>query len=153
MPAESQKIVHIAKVTGVHGMEKHLLTLLPGLNKQPHELVFLLLTDPQHPVPDYQESLKQQGITIHPVTIHYDIDPFCFLAIVKYLMQQKPALVHTHLMHGDLYGIAAARCAGIRAIISSKHNDDAFRVRQPLKIINYVLGNSWSNQSHNGPNG
>jgi glycosyltransferase involved in cell wall biosynthesis len=139
MSADSQKIVHIAKVTGVHGMEKHLLTLLPGLNKQPHEIVFLLLTDPQNPVPDYLESLKQQGITAHPVTIRHDIDPFCFLAIVKYLMQQKPALVHTHLMHGDLYGIAAARCAGIKTIISSKHNDDAFRVRQPLKIINYVL--------------
>jgi hypothetical protein len=144
MSADSQKIVHIAKVTGVHGMEKHLLTLLPGLNKQPYEMEFLLLTDPQHPVPDYLESLKQQGIATHTATIRHDIDPFCFLAIVKYLMQQKPALVHTHLMHGDLYGIAAARCVGIKTIISSKHNDDAFRMRQPLKIINYVLNRNTS---------
>jgi glycosyltransferase involved in cell wall biosynthesis len=144
MPADGQKIVHIAKVTGVHGMEKHLLTLLPRLNSQPHEIVFLLLTDPKHPVPDYLESLKQQGIITHPVSIHHDIDPFCFWTVLKYLKQIKPVLVHTHLMHGDLYGIAAARCAGIKAIISSKHNDDAFRLRQPLKIINYVLNRNTS---------
>ena len=144
MPADGQKIVHIAKVTGVHGMEKHLLTLLPWLNKQPHEIVFLILIDPQHPVADYFESLKQEGIATHPVAIHHDLDPFCFLAVVKYLKQIKPVLVHTHLMHGDLYGIAAARCAGINAIISSKHNDDAFRLRQPLKIINYVLNRNTS---------
>jgi glycosyltransferase involved in cell wall biosynthesis len=139
MPANKQKIVHIAKVTGVHGMEKHLLTLLPGLNKQPHEIVFLLLTDPQHPVPDYLEALKQQGVITHPISIQHDIDPFCFWKILKYFKQIKPILVHTHLMHGDLYGIAAARCAGIKNIISSKHNDDTFRLRQPLKMINYVL--------------
>ncbi len=144
MPADGQKIVHIAKVTGVHGMEKHLLTLLPRLNGQPYEIVFLILIDPQHPVADYLESLKQQGIATHPVAIHHDIDPFCFWAVLKYLKQIKPILVHTHLMHGDLYGIAAARCAGIKAIVSSKHNDDAFRLRQPLKIINYMLNRNTS---------
>ena len=144
MPADGQKIVHIAKVTGVHGMEKHLLTLLPRLNSQPYAIAFLILIDPQHPEADYLELLKQQGITTHPVTIHHDIDPSCFLAVFKYLKQTKPILVHTHLMHGDLYGITAARCAGIKAIISSKHNDDAFRLRQPLKIINYVLNRNTS---------
>jgi len=52
--------------------------------------------------------------------------------------------VHTHLLHGDLYGIAAARCAGIKTIISSKHNDDAFRLRQPLIMINYLLNRNTS---------
>ena len=144
MPADRQKIVHIAKVTGVHGMEKHLLTLLPRLNGQSYEIVFLILIDPQHPVADYLESLKQQGIATHPVAIHHDIGPFCFWAVLKYLKQIKPILVHTHLMHGDLYGIAAARCAGIKTIVSSKHNDDAFRLRQPLKTINYMLNRNTS---------
>ena len=144
MPEHGQKIVHIAKVTGVHGMEKHLLTLLPRLNNQPHEIAFLILIDPQHPVADYLELLKQQGIATHPVAIQHDIDPFCFAAVFKFFRHVKPVLVHTHLMHGDLYGITAARCAGIKAIISSKHNDDAFRLRQPLKIINYMLNRNTS---------
>jgi glycosyltransferase involved in cell wall biosynthesis len=144
MPADGQKIVHVAKVTGVHGMEKHLLTLLPRLNSQPYEIAFLILIDPQHPVADYLESLKQQSIATHPVAIHHDIDPFCFWEVLKYLKQTKPILVHTHLMHGDLYGIAAARCAGIKTIVSSKHNDDAFRLRQPLKTINCVLNRNTS---------
>jgi glycosyltransferase involved in cell wall biosynthesis len=144
MPEHGQKIVHIAKVTGIYGMEKHLLTLLPHLNGQPYEIVFLILIDPRHPVSDYLESLKQQGIDTRSITIHHDIDPFCFLAVVKWLMRIKPVLVHTHLMHGDLYGIAAARFAGIKTIISSKHNDDVFRSRQPLKIINYLLNRNTS---------
>jgi len=48
--AEKKKIVHIAKVTGIHGMEKHLLTLLPCLNSPAHEITFLILTDPRHSV-------------------------------------------------------------------------------------------------------
>jgi len=135
----SPKIVHIAKVTGIYGMEKHLLTLLPRLNGQPYELNFLILIDPTRPVADYLSLLEHRGITIHPVAIRHDFDPFCFLAIVKHLQHIKPVLVHTHLMHGDLYGIAAARAVGIKAVISSKHNDDAFRRRQPIKMVNYML--------------
>jgi len=35
-------------------------------------------------------------------------------------------IVHTHLIHGDLYGIAAARSAGLRRIISTKHGYDNY---------------------------
>jgi glycosyltransferase involved in cell wall biosynthesis len=40
-------------------------------------------------------------------------------------------MVHTHLIHADLYGLPAAQRAGVPHAISSRHNDDAFR-RQPL---------------------
>ena len=49
--AEKKKIVHIAKVTGIHGMEKHLLTLLPCLNSPAHEITFLILPIPGTPLP------------------------------------------------------------------------------------------------------
>ncbi len=144
MQEAAQKIVHIAKVTGIHGMEKHLLTLLPRLNAHPYEIVLLLLIEPTRPVADYLDLLKQKGITTQPVAIRYDFDPFCFLALINYFKHVKPALVHTHLLHGDCYGIAAARMAGIKNIISSKHNDDAFRRRQPIKLLNYVLNRKTS---------
>jgi hypothetical protein len=38
-----KKVVHISKVTGIHGMEKHLLTLLPGLSAETYEVIFLIL--------------------------------------------------------------------------------------------------------------
>ena len=137
--AEKKKIVHIAKVTGIHGMENHLLTLLPRLNSPAYEINFLILTDPRHPVADYRALLAQRGVITHTSTIRHDIDPACFVRLVQYLRDVRPALVHTHLMHGDVYGIPAAKLAGIPCIISSKHNDDAFRQHGFLRLVNYAL--------------
>jgi glycosyltransferase involved in cell wall biosynthesis len=35
--------------------------------------------------------------------------------------------VHTHLVHADLYGLAAARRAGVAAAVSSRHDNNPFR--------------------------
>jgi glycosyltransferase involved in cell wall biosynthesis len=136
---KKKKIIHIAKVTGIHGMEHHLLTLLPRLNSPAHEITFLILTDPRHPVDDYCALLAQRGVMTHTITIRHDIDPVCFVRLVRYLRMSGPALVHTHLIHGDLYGIPASRLARIPRIISSKHNDDAFRQHGVLKLVNCAL--------------
>lgn len=142
--AEKKKIVHIAKVTGIHGMEKHLLTLLPCLNSPAYEITFLILADPRHPVADYCRLLAQRGILTHTIPIRRDADPASFFRIVRYLRTVRPALVHTHLIHGDLYGITAAKLAGIPCIISSKHNDDAFRQHGFLKAVNCALNRNIS---------
>jgi glycosyltransferase involved in cell wall biosynthesis len=142
--AEQKKIVHIAKVTGIHGMEKHLLTLLPCLNGPAYEITFLILYDPRHPVAGYCRLLAQRGILTHTIPIRRDADPVSFFRIVRYLRTMRPALVHTHLIHGDLYGITAAKLAGISCIISSKHNDDAFRQHGLLKAVNFVLNRNIS---------
>jgi glycosyltransferase involved in cell wall biosynthesis len=142
--AEKKKIVHIAKVTGIHGMEKHLLTLLPCLNSPAHEIIFLILTDPRHSVAGYCGLLAQRGIVTHTINIRHDVDPASFFRIVRYLRTTRPALVHTHLIHGDLYGITAAKLAGIPCIISSKHNDDAFRMHGFMRVVNSVLNRNIS---------
>jgi glycosyltransferase involved in cell wall biosynthesis len=53
----------------------------------------------------------------------------------KYLAQNKPDIVHTHLIHGDFYGIRAARSTGCRSIISTKHNDDPFRKNTVIRML------------------
>ena len=120
-------------------MEHHLLTLLPRLNSPAYEITFLILTDPRHPVDDYCALLAQRGVMTHTITIRHDIAPICFVRLVQYLRDVRPELVHTHLIHGDLYGITAAKLAHIPRIISSKHNDDAFRLHGFLKLVNCAL--------------
>lgn len=134
-----KKIVHIAKVTGIHGMEKHLLTLLPQLNSTSWQIIFLLLIENHNPVSEYLALLEKNGIMVHTVTIRHDVDPICFWQIVLFLFKAKPSLVHTHLVHGDLYGIIAAKLAGIKHIVSTKHNDDDFRQRGFFKLVHHVL--------------
>jgi glycosyltransferase involved in cell wall biosynthesis len=133
-----KRIIHIAKVTGIHGTEKHLLHLLPELNKD-FEIIFLILTEPARPVQEYFDLLKKQGIAANNIRIRFDIDPFCFRKIYSLLKELRPGLVHTHLIHGDMYGIAAAGLAGIKTIVSTKHNDDVFRRNIFFRTLNSFL--------------
>jgi len=133
-----KRIIHIAKVTGIHGTEKHLLHLLPELNKD-FEIIFLILTEPARPVHEYFDFLKKQGIAANNIRIRFDIDPFCFRKIYSLLKELRPGLVHTHLIHGDMYGIAAAGLAGIKTIVSTKHNDDVFRRNIFFRTLNSFL--------------
>lgn len=132
------RVVHIAKVTGIHGMEKHLLTLLPELNKN-YNITFIVLTESKCPVNHYLDMLIQKGINVFNVIISFDIDPVCFWKIYMLLKNLRPSLVHTHLIHGDIYGICAARLAGVEHVVSTRHNDDSFRTNPVIKALNACL--------------
>jgi glycosyltransferase involved in cell wall biosynthesis len=133
-----KRIVHVAKATGIYGMEKHLLSLLPGLNRS-HEVICILLTESKKPVDHYIRLLRAAGITVYPVMTNFDIDPKCFFVIAALMRRLQPALVHTHLIHGDCYGIAAAWLTGCRSIVSTRHNDDSFRRRLPVRAMSQLL--------------
>jgi glycosyltransferase involved in cell wall biosynthesis len=133
-----KRIVHIAKITGIHGMEKHLLSLLPELNKH-YEILFIILHESEKPINEYINLLHHRGVTVYPVKIGFHIDPLCFGKIYSLLKKINPAIVHTHLIHGDVYGICAARCAGITSIVSTRHNDDTFRLNPGISALNSFL--------------
>ncbi|MBI3758527.1 MAG: glycosyltransferase family 4 protein, partial [Deltaproteobacteria bacterium] len=46
----------------------------------------------------------------------------------------RTQIVHTHMIHGDLYGTLAARSAGL-AVVQSRHNDDRFRQRWAVRLL------------------
>ncbi len=134
----STTIVHVVKATGIHGTENHLLTLLPELNKT-CRVICLLLTEKKKPMIDYIRLLERRGVEVHNLTISFDFDPACFFYIYTFFKKTKPAIVHSHLIHGDVYGITAAWCAGVRHIVSTKHNDDSFRYRPLLRALHIAL--------------
>jgi len=133
------KLAHVVKATGVHGTEKHLLELLPAVAKD-YAVSLIILLEQAHPMGDYLQQLKDRGVAVYAIKISRDFDPVCFLKIVLLLRRIRPALVHTHLIHGDVYGVAAAAVAGVGIIVSSRHNDDAFRKNALLRTINRLLG-------------
>jgi glycosyltransferase involved in cell wall biosynthesis len=51
----------------------------------------------------------------------------------------RPDLVHTHLVHGDLYGQLAARAAGVTGL-SSVHGTPSFYERQPYLAAGKLVG-------------
>jgi glycosyltransferase involved in cell wall biosynthesis len=116
---------------GVGGSERHLLTLLPALERLGVELVFVGLDDPAwDPAPFYD------ALTVPTVRLPAprDLDPLVPLRLRRALRSVRPDVVHTHLVHADVYGALA----GARPLVSTKHNDDPFRTG-PFRHVERAL--------------
>jgi glycosyltransferase involved in cell wall biosynthesis len=59
-----------------------------------------------------------------------DFDPLLLVRLARTL---RADIVHTHLVHADVYGGFAARLRGTH-LVSTKHNDDPFRVG-PFRFV------------------
>ena len=129
------RIVHIIKATGIAGAEQHLITMLPELDQRNFDICIIVLTEPKKPADKLFLALEQAGVPSERMIINSHVDPSLVVRLVRRLRGLDPSIVHTHLIHADLYGTIAARIAGVRAIISSRHNDDPFRSNWPLSIL------------------
>ncbi len=132
------RVVHIIKVIRIAGAEQHLITLLGGLRARDIDARMILLVEPQNPMENYVEALNAQGVSVQPMVIRHHADVTLAPRLRQALEALAPDIVHTHLIHADLYGTIAAKWSGL-PVISSRHNDDAFRYRAPVRLINRTL--------------
>ena len=105
------RVVHVHRIGGIGGSERHLLTLLPALAAKGVDVRFVGLDMPGAD-PFYEELSV----------------PFARLKrpwkLPGALRRDKPDLVHTHLVHADVYGAITTTAP----IVSTKHNPDPFRL-------------------------
>jgi glycosyltransferase involved in cell wall biosynthesis len=111
-------------VMGVGGSERHLLSLLPALRARGVDAHFLGLDDGD-PDPFYAQ-LDALGVPYDRLRAPRDLDPVLLVRMARLLRRQRPDIVHTHLVHADVYGGLASIFAG-STLVSTKHNDDPFR--------------------------
>ena len=124
------KILHVQRIGGIGGSERHLLTLLPALAERGVDTSFLGLDDPSRaPEPFY----KQLSVPYERVPAPRDVDPLLAVHVARAVRRARADVVHTHLVHADLYGALAAR-----ALVSTKHNDDPFRTG-PFRFVERTL--------------
>jgi len=117
------RVVHIHRLRGVGGSERHLLTLLPALRSCGIEATFVGLDDAD-PEPFYAQ-LDKLAVPYTRLPAPRDIDPQLAYRLRRAIGAFRPEIVHTHLVHADVYGAAVA---GRATVISTKHNDDPFRL-------------------------
>jgi glycosyltransferase involved in cell wall biosynthesis len=114
------RVAHVHRIRGIGGSERHLLALLPALAQLGVEPVLVGLDDPAgEPEPFYRALRVPSARLSNP----RDLDPLLLGRLVRAL---RADVVHTHLVHADVYGGLAARLRGAR-LVSTKHNDDPFR--------------------------
>jgi len=116
------RVGHVHRIRGIGGSERHLLTLLPALAEHGVDPVLVGLDDPAwDPEPFYDEL----GVPSIRIPAPRDLDPLLAARLGRALHSLRPDLVHTHLVHADVYGAVAA---GRAPLVSTKHNDDRFRL-------------------------
>ena len=133
------RVAHIIKVTRISGAERHLLVLLSALHRRDVDAHLLVLVENNKPMNDMVSEAQDRGIPIRRLTIHRDYDLSLLFKIRRALREIKPDIVHTHLIHADIYGLLAAKLAGIRSVISSRHNDDQFRFHPMWRRISPMI--------------
>jgi glycosyltransferase involved in cell wall biosynthesis len=111
------KVLHVHRIGGIGGSERHLLTLLPALAERGVDVRFLGLDDPSRAPDPFYGALS---VPFERLPAPHDLDPR--LAVRVRRAAREADLVHTHLVHADVYG-----AIGARVLVSTKHNDDPFR--------------------------
>ncbi|MBE0691300.1 MAG: glycosyltransferase [Anaerolineae bacterium] len=128
------RVTHLIKAVGIAGAERHLLTLIPGLHARAVDTDLILLVEPERMLDEYVQLMETEGISVERRLIRRHFDPTLIPWLIVRLRQRKPDILHTHLIHADLYGTLAAQFAGVR-VVTSRHNDDPFRAKSPYRQI------------------
>jgi glycosyltransferase involved in cell wall biosynthesis len=118
-------VLHLHKVMGVGGSERHLLTLLPALRARGVDARFLGLDVPGTDAPRLYAELDRLGVPYSLVRCGADVDPRLAIAVTRAVRRERPDLLHSHLVHADVYGTLAS-IATRTPIVSSRHNDDRY---------------------------
>ena len=115
------RVTHVHRIGGIGGSERHLLTLLPALAAKGVDVRFVGLDMPGAD-PFYDEI---------EVPFERVSRPWQLRGALK---RAGADLVHTHLVHADVYGAMSTRTP----IVSTKHNPDPFRAG-PWRFAERVL--------------
>lgn len=112
---------------------------MSNLDRKLFEPTFLGLVEPGNNVDDYFDILDSKSVAHERIVIKSNLDVSCLWKIKNYIKGGGFDIVHTHLIHGDIYGTVAAWLAKAPHIISSKHGYDDYETTSVFYRINGVL--------------
>jgi len=114
-------------------------TLVAGLRARGHDIQLILLVEPGRPADEVVAAAEARGIPVERIPIYADMDPTLLFRLTRRLRALRPDVAHTHLIHADMHAILPARLAGVPVVVTSRHNDAAFRLWPGIRQINRWL--------------
>ena len=106
-------ILHVQKVSGISGSEAHLLSLLPLLRARGWDARMLVLHEGEPGAAAFVEAMAAKNVPVTQLRLRLDLDPVAFPRSSPVLIRRRPAVLHTHLVHADLYGLTAGALARV----------------------------------------
>jgi glycosyltransferase involved in cell wall biosynthesis len=131
------RVTHVHRMRGIGGSERHLLALLPALAARGFDVDFVGLDDPGWDAEPFYAELTRSGVAATRIAARRDVDPRLARSLRREVRRLDADVVHTHLVHADLYGTLAVLGART-ALVSTKHNDDRFRTG-PFRFVEQGL--------------
>jgi glycosyltransferase involved in cell wall biosynthesis len=126
------KVLHATKVQGIGGAEQHLLTLLPALRERGIDARFLSL-DAGADADRFHRALDARNVPWRRVPCGHDVSPRLAASFISTVRAERPDLLHTHMVHADVYGSVAAHALRL-PFLSTRHNDDRYLLG-PFKYV------------------
>jgi glycosyltransferase involved in cell wall biosynthesis len=120
-------VLHVQKVAGISGSEAHLLQLLPDLRRRGWDVEFLMLHEDEPGAWEFARELEGRGVPLDDIRLRADVDPLAYAELAALLARRRPRVLHTHLVHADVYGQIAGATARIPLRLSTKHGFNWFR--------------------------
>ena len=103
-----------------------------ALDKKKYLLSFILLNKENTPLEDF---IRTHGFEVHRVTCRGKKDwPKAIAKTYRLLKKIKPAIVHCHLIQANIVGLSAAKLAGIKKRIYTRHHSSLHHVYFPKGV-------------------
>ena len=120
-------VLHMQKVAGISGSEAHLLELLPDLRARGWNVGFLMLHEDEPGAWSFARELEARGVPLEAIRVRADVDPLAYAEVLAALARRRPRVLHTHLVHADVYGQLAGASLRVPLRLSTKHGFNWFR--------------------------
>jgi glycosyltransferase involved in cell wall biosynthesis len=133
-------VLHTQKVAGISGSEAHLLQLLPDLRARGWDIRFLMLHEDEPGAWEFARELEAREVPLDAIRLRGDVDPIAFAEVVAHLGRQRPRILHTHLVHADVYGQLAGAVNRVPLRLSTKHGFNEFREGRFFGIADRTVG-------------
>jgi glycosyltransferase involved in cell wall biosynthesis len=133
-------VLHSQKVAGISGSEAHLLQLLPDLRARGWDIRFLMLHEDEPGAWEFARELEAREVPLDAIRLRGDVDPIAFTEVVTHLGRQRPRILHTHLVHADVYGQLAGAMNRVPLRLSTKHGFNEFREGRFFGIADRTVG-------------
>ena len=136
----SQTVLHTQKVAGISGSEAHLLQLLPDLRTRGWDVRFLMLHEDEPGAWEFARELEARDVPLDAIQLRADVDPRAFTEVVAHVARQRPRILHTHLVHADVYGQLAGAMSRVPLRLSTKHGFNEFREGRFFGLADRTVG-------------
>jgi glycosyltransferase involved in cell wall biosynthesis len=136
------RVVHLLKVTGIAGAEQHLLRLLPALRERGVDARFVGLDVMGSDAERFYARLADADVPAEHIRCAGDVNPRMARDVVRTLRALRPDLLHTHLVHADVYGAIASRVTRV-PFVSTRHNDDRYQLG-PFRYVDRAFASGAS---------